>query len=288
MKTLDIDFISDMHVDFWIKEKSPSNKLNMLAEAYVKDVLKPKGNKVLVMAGDLGHYFTQDSAVLLELKKHYEHLVMVRGNHDLYLVSDSQKSKYKHDSFNRVKEMKAFCRKNGIHYLDGDTIVIEGVKFGGVGMWYDLPHVTDLDSWNHVMNDSNLIMEGAGPIKFQYGYGGYHKASQWDTQGYYLKEVEKMRKFIGQDIDVLVTHIAPIKMPDDILSWEYRGDPNNIFYHSDNMPLVKDINADVVIFGHTHTSYDFELEGEWFVCNPLGYKSEKTGTEIRQIQVTKV
>ena len=287
MKTLDIDFISDTHIDFWIKEKNVSNKLNILVEEYVKTILKPKGNKVLVIAGDLGHYFVQDTAVLLELKKYYKHLILVRGNHDMYLVSNAQQAKYDKSSSKRVNEMKEFCLNNDIYYLDGDTVNIDGFKFGGVGMWYDLPNIGDIDKWNHVMNDSNLIMEGSTPVRFQYGYGGYYKSSQWDTQGYYLKEVQKLKDLVPQNIDVLVTHISPIIIPDKYLKTEYRGDPNNIFYCSDNLSVIKDIDPEVVIFGHTHSSYDFDLEEQWFVCNPLGYKGERTGNEIQQITLVK-
>lgn len=287
LKTHKVDFISDIHTDFWIKEKQPSEKLTKLVKAFINDVLKPKGGDILITAGDLGHYFAQDSEVLKQLKELYKRVIVVRGNHDLYLVSGNQQDKYKANSFNRVIEMKEFCVENGIDYLDGDVIDINGLKIGGVGMWYDLPTKYDVATWNQVMNDSNLIMEGVEPVRFQYGYGHTHKESKWDTQAYYISEQEKLKSFVGQDVDVVVTHISPIITPDEQLAWEYRGDPNNIFYSSDNLDVIEEINPEVTIFGHTHTKYDFEVNKQWFVCNPLGYKCDKTGTEIQQLEITK-
>ncbi len=287
MNTHDIDFISDLHVDFWIKELSPSPKLVKQISAFISDVMKPKGNHILVLAGDTGHYFTQDSELLKQLNAIYEHVVIVTGNHDLYLVSHNQQSKYHKHSYERVEEMKAFCKKEGIHYLEGDTVDIDGVIIGGTGMWYNLEGDARLAQWNEVMNDSNLIMSGADPVRFQYGYGAYHKASQWDTQAHYNKEVANLKSLVDKDVDVLVTHVLPVILPEDkMVSW-YRGDKNNIFYMSDNMETVQAINPDVIIFGHTHESYDLDIDGQWFICNPLGYKGEFTGNSIQQITITK-
>jgi len=286
-KTHLIDFISDVHIDFWLKEINPSMKLEHLIDIFIRKVLKPKGNHILVLAGDLGHYFAQDSELLKQLNAIYEHLVIVTGNHDLYLVSKNQQSKYRMHSYDRVNEMKEFCKKEGIHYLDGDVVEIDGLKIGGTGMWYDLEGDARLAQWNEQMNDSNLIMEGAEPIRFQYGYGAYHKASQWDTQAHYHREVDNLKSMVDKDVDVLVTHILPVILPEEkMVSW-YRGDKNNIFYMSDNMETVKAINPDVIIFGHTHESYDLDIESLWFICNPLGYKGEKTGNSIQQIEIVK-
>ena len=287
MKTYTIDFISDIHLDFWLKEKQANKKLENITENFIKTVLKPKGDYILVIAGDLGHYYTQDTELLGQLNKIYKHIIIVTGNHDLYLVSTNQKKKYRMHSYARVEEMKAFCEKEGIHYLDGNVVDIDGLKIGGTGMWYDLDGSPKLEKWNKVMNDSNLIMEGSEPIKYQYGYGSYVKQSQWDTQAHYIKEVDKLAQLIFKDVDVIVTHILPVLMPEEIMVPQYRGDENNIFYMSDNMDIVEEINPEVVIFGHTHETYDFDLNGIWFVCNPLGYQSERTGNEIRQIQITK-
>lgn len=287
MTTHDVDFISDVHLDFWVKETNASKKLERLVGEFIHNILKPKGDNIIVLAGDTGHYFTQDSELLRQLNAIYKHVVVVTGNHDLYLVSNNQQSKYHKHSYERVEEMKTFCKQEGIHYLEGDSVDLDGITIGGTGMWYNLEGDSRLAQWNEVMNDSNLIMEGADPIRFQYGYGSYHKSSQWDTQAHYNKEVENLKGLIDKNVDILVTHILPVILPEEKMVSHYRGDKNNIFYMSDNMDTVKAINPEVTIFGHTHENYDLDIEGQWFVCNPLGYKGEKTENTIQQITISK-
>ena len=289
MKKHTIDFISDTHLSFWISGTPSEIKLAHLIDIFIRKVLKPKGGDILVLAGDCeDHYNHQFMELLTQLKGYYNDICIVGGNHSLYLISSNQQKKYHKHSYERIEEMKEWCRpREGIHYLDGDVVDINGLIIGGTMMWYNLDGDSRLAQWNEVMNDSNLIMGGTEPIKYQYGYGGYYKVSQWDTQAHYHKEVANLKNMVNKDVDVLVTHILPVIMPDEIMVPQYRGDKNNIFYMSDNMDIVEEINPEVVIFGHTHENYDFELNDIRFVCNPLGYKSERTGNEIRQIEITK-
>ena len=81
-----VDYISDLHLDFWIRELNPqSPKFQKQIDQYL-DMIHAKGGDVLIIAGDLGHYFQQDSAFLLACKELYRHVMLVRGNHDMYLI----------------------------------------------------------------------------------------------------------------------------------------------------------------------------------------------------------
>jgi len=280
---INIDFISDVHTDFWITEKQDSEKLRRQVKRFVHEVLKPKSGRALIIAGDLGHYITQDIEVLKELRKYYLRVVIVRGNHDMYLVSGKQQSKYEYSSTNRVNAMKVACLENGIDYLDGGVIEVDGIRIGGVGMWYDLPDRRLIERWQEVMNDSNLIMERE-PFRIPVPYGSPVTRTGWDPQEYYMNELEKLKN-LGQ-CDILVTHVSPVIIPDEHQAPEHRGNPDNVFYESDNLKLVQKINPAVVIFGHTHRTMDFSLGDQWFVCNPLGYKGQRPGAEIQQLTIS--
>jgi Icc-related predicted phosphoesterase len=180
--------------------------------------------------------------------------------------------------------MQEFCKENGIHYLAGGAVDINGLVIGGTGMWYNTPKGSDVDFWKRTMNDSSLIMTHK-PQTFMYGYGASTTMNGFDTQEFYLSEVEKL-KSIGK-VDVLMTHVCPIIIPDRYMPREYHGDPANMFYSSDNSAIIKSINPEIVIFGHTHDQYDMTVDGTWFACNPLGYKGEKSGNEILQIEIVK-
>lgn len=284
MKTIKVDFTSDLHVDFWIKEKQSSRKLTKLVTEYINDILKPQGGDILVLAGDLGHYFTQDTEVLRQLKTIYSRVILVRGNHDMYLVSTNQRNIYKSKSSNRVQEMKDWCLSNEVDYLDGDIIDIDGFRIGGVGMWYNLPTPGTISQWNEVMNDSNLIIEGHDPIRFQYGYGASYKESQWDTQEYYESELTKLKAM--RNLDLLVTHVPPVCIPEE-LKGVYAEDRNSIFYETDNIEAVKKTGTETVISGHVHGEYSFETEGIQLLIYPVGYRFESSNSSIHQVELFK-
>lgn len=279
---LKVDYISDIHLDFWIKNMSITPKFHKRIDNFIKNILKPLDGDVLVTAGDLGHYFSQDTALLLALKKHYERIVVVRGNHDMYLVSNNQMAKYKHNSFKRVQEMKDWCKENDIDYLDGDVIEINNIKIGGVGMWYNLPTNGHIEQWNQVMNDSNLIMKDWRPYYNSFGYGGKIKVGSFDTQRYYLDELEKLKNI---ECNILVTHVPPVLIPEEYKGL-YAGDNNNIFYESDNIEAVNNTGCEFVISGHVHEEYELNYDNFELLINPLGYKSEQRKdleTGIKQI-----
>jgi len=268
MKT--IDFISDIHADFYNLKTKPK------IEKFVLDKLKPKGSSTLIIAGDLGHYNKMDLAVLKELRNYYEHIVLVCGNHDRYLVSKSQQSKYEYKSQARVDDMKKLCAaETGIYYLDGGVIDIEGTTIAGVGYWYDSP----IDQWRKEMNDSRLIMECV-PYYVPQVYGESIVETGFNTKEHYLKEKEKLKGL--PKTNVLVSHICPTLLDLYQMPQQYHDDPNNVFFQNTDGGLVK---APLCIFGHTHDIYDFEDQGTRYVANPLGYPSESKGREIRSIDI---
>jgi len=286
-----IDFISDIHIDFWIKEKDISKlKFSIQLQNFIENILMPadkdyKPGEVLIIAGDLCHYNNQTKELLLELKKYYKNIILTWGNHDMYLVSNGQISKYDSKSENRLVELKKICEELEVHYLDGNVVEINGVKFGGTGSWYNLTTEWELDTWNRVMNDSNLIYNG---VSYQ-SYGMYQSYSRpsnnWDPVKFYDLEKAKLIKIAEEGCDVFITHIA-LHEPDESegMAGEYLNQKENIFYYTDNEEILKKSGCSVHIFGHTHQSLDFNMDGIRMICNPLGYPTNNTYNVIKQIE----
>jgi len=119
-----IDILSDTHFNSHFKMINPSKK----AINGLQSTLAQKG-KVLVLAGDIGDYNLQNINILKSLRElYYEHIILVLGNHDYYI---SPNSEYK-SSLQRVAEFKKMVsNESGIYLLDGECVIIEGVRFGG-------------------------------------------------------------------------------------------------------------------------------------------------------------
>lgn len=267
------DCISDIHLDFYVRVDNPEPKVRKNIKEFVKTILPETQQEVLVIAGDLGHYNHQNLWLLEELKEYYKYILLVAGNHDYYLVSSNVSSKYKSSSLNRINEMKQLCSKlSDVHYLDGDIFIHNGIRYGGVGMWYDFSYSNKVfgkskdaiySLWKDVMNDSRLIK----------GMGSFYDLDL------FTEEDIKLNTIIDYS-DVLITHVG--------CEWsriphEYKFDHVTSFYYFNGEDYFNKISNKVWIFGHTHKRYDYEAHGCRFINCSLGYPSEKRHNKIVNI-----
>ena len=190
-----IDYISDLHLDHWVNKLNDSPKGRNKIVDFVAN-LYPQDGDILIIAGDLGHYNSQVKTMLEIFKGLYKEVFVVSGNHDMYLVSSGQESKYNYNSLERLSELEENCKELGIHYLDGQVVEIDGIKIGGTGMWYDLPTDSDIIDWTNVMNDSRLILNGYNRVHQAYSYGTTERKVTFDTQKFFANEKEKLEKMV--------------------------------------------------------------------------------------------
>lgn len=222
---------------------------------------------VLIVAGDLGHYNNQTKAFFeFLIDTRYKKIFCVAGNHDLYLVSKEQKKKYDSKSWNRIIELKEmFKDNNDIHFLDGDIVEYQGVRFGGCLSWYDgtycnkvEPFCNPLALWKRYSNDSSLI----------YGFEDFYDIL--------IQERPKVLA-IYDKVDVMITHINPMPHA-SFMPEKYREDPGTGFYTFDGEQLVDDTNAKFWVYGHQHFGFEQEVYNTTLLCNALGYPGLKDGS----------
>lgn len=268
------DLISDIHLDFYIDVRKSEAKMRKKISEFVTSILPDESEwKVLVIAGDLGHYNHQNVFLLEELKKYYKNIVLVSGNHDYYLVSSNVQNKYKNNSMKRILEMRKNASKiEGVQYLDGQMIEIDNVKYGGVGMWYDFSYgnqflgksTTSLYSlWKYLMNDSKLIKGLDFGIEF-------NEAN---------KEKEKLNNII-EDSDIIITHVGPDW---SYIPSEYKFEDSTAFYYFDGKPYFDKIKNKVWVYGHVHYRSDYDSHNCRFINASLGYPSENKNRKIVNI-----
>ena len=290
-----VDYISDLHIDFWVKEKNPGQKMDAQLLKYIDMIKLNPGNDVLIIAGDLGHYFAQDSSFLLMCKLLYKYVLLVPGNHDRYLVSNAQQKKYMYSSKNRILEMKRFCAENNIIYLDGQVVVLDGYRFAGTGMSWDKSFYESKkgqssdtvvgEHFKNTMNDAKLIFEGSDNYYVHTAYGGKFLQSSFNPSELFQKEKEKLEQIRDYDnVDVMVTHYTPTN-PYVYSPSEYSEDLSSTFYMFNGEKDIERISPKYWVFGHMHNHYDFNHKGTNFLCNPLGYPGENTYTVVKTIEL---
>jgi predicted phosphodiesterase len=262
------DLISDTHLDLWIKPDSNPKSHQSKIDKFIDGLIPAEPSEVLVIAGDLGHYNKQNVLMLMSLKRVYSHILFVFGNHDLYLVSGKVREKYAYNSLNRRAEMKTLAGEvDGVICLDGTSITLDGVTFGGTGMWYDFSyglhelhmHIDHIRRvWKSSMNDSRLI----------------------HTLPSFEEELTKLES-IFEASDVIVTHVGPDWSK---LTGKNRYDPLTSFYYFDGSSLLSRAQGKTWCFGHTHDHYSYEKNGCYLVNNALGYPGEKRQMQIQTIE----
>lgn len=260
-----IDIISDLHADFYVRMHKGLKEKNVLK--FIENMYEENHEcgEVLMVAGDISHYNTLTKRVLellLEVKG-YKKIFFVLGNHDYYLISNNAKHRYRNNSKNRINEVKEMFSENpDIHYLDGEIVEYNGVKFGGCNGFYDgsytmkvNPMANAWELWKRVMNDYVYIK-------------GY-------PDGFYeISGIEKQKlENVYKEADVIMTHVNP--MPHAMFfDEEHRMDPVTGFYAFDGEYQVEHTPAVLWLFGHTHTEKDIEVYGTRVMCNALGYPQE--------------
>lgn len=248
------DLISDIHIDFWIDPSNPTQDIHI--EILVKKLLPTSPSNVLIIAGDLGHYNYQNTLFLKRLREIYKHVLLINGNHDLYMISHKQVNTYK-KSINRLNEMIASANNIGCNYLTGQLIDIDGYVFGGTGMWHDEYYAKKYFNMNSTQIEF-LRYKRMNDCRRIYAF---------DRYAFFENEYEKMKMIIS-DCDVIVSHAAPHIdcLPSDM------DDDIKTFYMFDGSELVSQMKPHAVYcYGHIHSNSEVIIDGRRFIRNPLGY-----------------
>jgi DNA repair exonuclease SbcCD nuclease subunit len=206
-----IDILSDLHIDAYFAFARPQAETVKAIYSHIfLDNQKRDPGDVLIIAGDIGHHNTQNIKVLEHIKElfGYKHIICVLGNHDYYLINKSARSNYFFQSDFRAERMRDMInQREGMHCLNGETVEIDGVRFGGCDGWYDGEYIKKnfekiCPMWN-IPKDDYYINElwKNSHIDSRYIHG-----INW--QEYAQQEKQKIEK-IYKDIDVMISHINP-------------------------------------------------------------------------------
>lgn len=260
---MNVDYLSDIHIDFWVEYNAPEYVQEKQIEDFVSKIIPKTPSKILIIAGDIGHHNDQNLILFKTFKKYYDNIYFLEGNHDLYIISKKDLLKYSNNSYNRLKEMIEMSSTiSGVQYLNG-VVEIEGKKIGGFPMWYDNSYGVEVcgrspifmhQLWKRYMADSNYI----------------HPKLDW------LEYCELHKTFLKNNFeqcDLIFSHVSP--------DWShlvphYQNDPTSSFFHFDGREILKKCNGKTWVHGHTHTKYNHYTEsGCHMLCNPFGYPGEK-------------
>lgn len=195
----------------------------------------------------------------------FPHVVYVMGNHEFY-----------HGKFlASIDYLREECAKHSnIHFLERDTVDINGVTFIGATLWTDCNKGDPLTQYHlkDAMNDYRTI---------RHDYDGYRTIRPSDTMSRHIQTKEYIRSVIlnvrerkdPESKIVVVTHHSPSTQ-----SIHPRYDHDHLMnggYHSSLEEFIMD-HPEIVLWthGHTHHPFDYKVGDTRIVCNPRGYEAD--------------
>lgn len=280
-----VSVLSDLHLDFHFRsfQQTKEEVKKFFDPIFIPVIsgVRIAPADVLIIAGDIGHYNSDNKKIIEFLRElYFKNIICVLGNHDYFLVNRIQQDDYDGDSFNRIEEMREMLNSiDGVYCLNGDVVEINGVRFGGADGWYDgqymlhnlnphfiyaMHHVRE--NWRYTMNDAKLIRKSGRYIE--------NFDDIWKIEKPKIEAVYKM-------CDVIITHVSPSIKPEHIPEGHYRKDKGTAFFCFNGEEYVKTTSAKAWIYGHTHIPNSYKWHGVHMLANQLGYPGERKREDIR-------
>lgn len=243
--------LSDIHYDFYLK----SYHGNM--DRFFEQRFLPAD--IICIAGDLANTIADMELFLKEVSKRYKNVVLCLGNHDLTITWENGAFK---TSEEKIEALQKLCDSfQNVHMLEGRTVTIDGVKFGGcMGMWdysflyYDECAESQMNYiWKHNWFD------------------GVH----WNYCNQNIREIravqfEKMKTVLEEKPDVMLTHFSPLR---NNMPAHYKTNEYSTYFYFDNK-IADDYLAEnskrIWCSGHVHDAYK---DGQ-ILIHPNAYPEE--------------
>lgn len=192
-------------------------------------------------------------------------VLYVLGNHEFYHYGRDMVA-------NRELAQRAAARTEGrVHVLDDAGVDIDGTRFLGSTLWYDLEIFgSDDESMAHAwagadrLTDSRFLYDGVK--RWTPGH-----ARRWHLQSRAWLEVE-LQASAGPT--VVVTHHAPHR---GSIAERFARDYVTAGFCSDLSDMIERHRPALWIHGHMHDSFDYRVGDTRIVCNPNGYGRENEG-----------
>jgi len=211
---------------------------------YGESFIKKLNNNVdiVVIAGDLSTGRLLPSA-LQYLAEHFKNsqVLYIAGNHEWYGFP-------RKDVENFIKQKEGNYKN--LHWLENKVFEYNGKRFVGCTMWYPPTYdALNLKSFwpdfKHILNANKSIFK-------------------WHQESKHFLENEV------KEGDIVITHMLPSEKS---VASQYKGERSNAFFVADMEKLIISKSPALWIHGHTHNSFDYELDKTRIVCNPYGYPS---------------
>jgi predicted phosphodiesterase len=228
---------------------------------------------LVVLAGDI-HNHAEGLRWAAENFDSGAPVIYVPGNHEYYDAEFGAMEAAMHDASRSV---------DNVHFLNNASLVDRNGRWRVLGttLWTDfrLFGSSDADIERAKEACTKVMLDYRGLIQLAWSedpdHGDSHDFTPDDslalhTQSRAWLENELAKPFAGQTI--VVTHHAPMR---ESLAPRYAEDVASAGFVN-HLPTLAREPVALWIHGHTHTSFDYTVNGARVVCNPRGYFDKRT------------
>lgn len=242
-----IHLSSDLHLEF---EGNPRPTL-------------PQDADVIVLAGDISLGLTVHYDVARYAKQHPNaHILFVPGNHEYY--SDGDFSRRRDEMRDQIDKIP------NAHFMDRDTVSIDGVVFLGATLWSgfdiqsNLPLHAAFKGAQRGLNDFHQILHEFVLLTPEEMAGWYKESKSW------------LRTELQKHADakcVVITHFAPTMATQH---GTIPVGPLTSYFQANCGDLIEEFAPPLWLYGHNHWNKDFKIGDTRLVANQGGYPGEVT------------
>ncbi|HYC45577.1 MAG TPA: metallophosphoesterase [Burkholderiales bacterium] len=233
-------------------------KLNILSDLHLSVAaldLPRNDADVVILAGDIARPVQAVSWASAFEKP----VLYVPGNHEFY----------GRDIRGTVAELKRLCAGTQVRVLDNDEVILGDVRFLGTTLWTDfmlfgrgdkreaaIRHVTSaIRDFSRILVDADTRRSFSPAI----------------SEEFFARNTAWLRARLAHGHagpTVVISHHAPSRKS---IAPRFADSPLNVAFVSDAEHLMDGNRVRLWIHGHTHDSFDYEVNGTRVVCNPRGY-----------------
>jgi predicted phosphodiesterase len=211
---------------------------------------------IVILAGDL----SRPAAAAKWARGFRQPVLYVPGNHEFYgsSVEDTP------------AELHRLCDGSNVHVLDNETYEQDGVRFLGSTLWTDFLINGAGEAEATAMAKAGEFMKDFKIVEIQTPAGARILTPQ-DTTRIFAQDAAWLQQRLDEPYagtTVVITHHAP--SPQSIHP-RFAGSPFNAGFVSDLEHLMGAQRVKLWIHGHTHDSFDYQVNGTRVLCNPRGY-----------------
>ena len=233
-------------------------KLNILSDLHLGQgaLAAPRtGADAVVLRGDIGRP-EQAVAWVAGLGKPVPY---VPGNHDFYGASIA----------GTLARLKQLCAGTAVRVLSDEQEVIAGVRFLGSTLWTDFLLFGQDEGRNAAVEQALRSMRDYSRIWLDDEL--LQLFTPIESASLYQRHSAWLAHKLAEPHDgptVVITHHAPSTSS---IHPRFAGSLLNACFVSKAQHLLDGRRVRLWIHGHTHDSFDYELNGTRVVCNPRGY-----------------